>query len=48
VSLALQEAERWSGRRADCDVVEGEGVIVAVAPGTEIPWDDVIELGMVA
>ena len=38
----------WSGRRADCDVVEGEGVIVAVAPGTEIPWDDVVELGMVA
>jgi phosphoribosylformylglycinamidine (FGAM) synthase-like enzyme len=48
VSLALQEAERWSGRRADCDVVEGEGVIVAVAPGTEIPWDNVVELGMVA
>jgi phosphoribosylformylglycinamidine (FGAM) synthase-like enzyme len=48
VSLALQEAEAWSGRPADCDIVEGEGVIVAVAPGTEIPWDDVVELGMVA
>jgi hypothetical protein len=47
VALALQEAEAWSDRRADYEVVEGEGAIVAVAPGTEIPWDDVVELGMV-
>ena len=33
-------------RAPTCDVVDGEGVIVAVAPGTEIPWDDVVELGM--
>jgi len=32
----------------DYDVVEGEGVVVAVASGIEIPWDDVVELGMVA
>jgi phosphoribosylformylglycinamidine (FGAM) synthase-like enzyme len=48
VVLALREAEAWSGVRADCDVVEGEGVVVSVAPRTEIPWDDVVELGSVA
>ena len=48
VALALREAEDWSGRRAEFDVIEGEGVVVAVAPGTEIPWDDVVELGLVA
>jgi len=47
VTLALREAEAWSGLAADAEVVEGEGVIVAVAPGTEIPWDDVVELGTV-
>jgi phosphoribosylformylglycinamidine synthase len=48
VELALREAEAWSDRRADYEVVEAPGVVVAVAPGTEIPWDDVVELGMVA
>ena len=48
VALALREAEAWSGRRAEYDVVEGDGVVVAVTPGVEIPWDDVVELGTVA
>jgi phosphoribosylformylglycinamidine synthase len=48
VALALKEAAAWSGRGADVDVVEGEGVIVAVAAGTDVPWDDIVELGMVA
>jgi phosphoribosylformylglycinamidine synthase len=48
VELALREAEAWSDLRADVQPVEGEGVIVAVAPGTEIPWDDIVELGAVA
>jgi phosphoribosylformylglycinamidine (FGAM) synthase-like enzyme len=48
VALALREAAAWSGRDADAQVVEGEGVIVAVGPATEIPWDDVVELGTVA
>jgi phosphoribosylformylglycinamidine synthase subunit PurL len=47
VALALREAEAWSGRRAEYDVIEAAGVVVAVAPGTEIPWDDVAELGIV-
>ena len=47
VVLALREAEVWSGLPADTQAVEGEGVIVSVAPGTEIPWDDVVELGTV-
>ena len=47
VALALREAEAWSGRRAEYDVVEAAGVVVAVAPGTAIPWDDVVELGSV-
>jgi phosphoribosylformylglycinamidine synthase II len=48
VALALREAEAWSGVPARVQVVEGEGVIVAADPATEIPWDDVVELGMVA
>ena len=49
VSLALREAEAWSGLAADANVdgVEGEGVIVSITPGTEIPWDDIVELGTV-
>ena len=47
VALALSEAEAWSNRSADYETVEDKGVIVAVAPNTEIPWDDVVELGMV-
>jgi phosphoribosylformylglycinamidine synthase subunit PurL len=46
VELALREAAAWSGRKADVDVVEGEGVIVATT--AEVPWDDVVELGVVA
>ena len=45
VALALREAEAWSGVSADYDVVEAMGVVVATAPGVEIPWDDVVELG---
>jgi phosphoribosylformylglycinamidine synthase len=48
VALALREAEAWSGRAADVQVVEGDGVIVATDPATEIPWDDIVELGTVA
>jgi len=47
VARALHEAEAWSGKPADVCVVAGEGVIVAVDPATEIPWDDVVELGIV-
>jgi phosphoribosylformylglycinamidine synthase subunit PurL len=46
VALALAEAAAWSGRDADAEPVEAEGVIVAVAPGTEVPWDDIVELGV--
>jgi hypothetical protein len=48
VALALREAADWSGLPADADVVEGRGVVAAVPPGTDIPWDDVVELGQVA
>ena len=48
VALALREAADWSGLRADVEAVEARGVVAAVAPGTDIPWDDVIELGQVA
>ncbi len=47
VELALAEAAAWSGLPCDAETVEGDGVVVAVAPGTEIPWDDVAELGTV-
>jgi len=47
VALALREAAAWSGREADVDAAEAEGVIVAAAPGTDVPWDDVVELGAV-
>jgi phosphoribosylformylglycinamidine synthase subunit PurL len=47
VALALREAEAWSSLPADVEAVEGEGVVVAVSPGTDIPWDDVVELGTV-
>jgi phosphoribosylformylglycinamidine synthase len=45
VELALREAGAWSGREADVEVVEGEGVIVATSHA--VPWDDVVELGVV-
>jgi phosphoribosylformylglycinamidine synthase len=47
VALALREAAAWSRIDAETSVVEGEGAIVAVAPGTDVPWDDVVELGVV-
>jgi phosphoribosylformylglycinamidine synthase len=45
VALALREAAAWSGRGADADVVEAQGVIVATTE--DVPWDDVVELGAV-
>jgi len=50
VALALREAAAWSGAEVvpSRHDVEGEGVVVAVTPGTEIPWDDLVELGVVA
>jgi phosphoribosylformylglycinamidine synthase len=47
VALALREAAAWSGLEAETSVVESEGAIVAVAPGTDVPWDDLVELGAV-
>ena len=44
---ALREAAEWSGVAADLDVVESAGVIVAVAPGTDLDWLDIVELGTV-
>ena len=48
VALAVHEAEEWSGVRAEVDVVEAAGVVVGVAPGLDVPWDDIVELGAVA
>ncbi len=48
LALAIREAEDWSGARADVDLSEGSGVVVGVAPGVDVPWDDVVELGAVA
>jgi phosphoribosylformylglycinamidine synthase len=48
VALALREAAEWSGLAADTHAPDGEGVVVAFRPGTEIPWDDVVGLGTVA
>jgi phosphoribosylformylglycinamidine synthase len=45
VALALREAAAWSRREADVDVVEAEGVIVAT--DADVPWDDIVELGVV-
>jgi phosphoribosylformylglycinamidine (FGAM) synthase-like enzyme len=46
VTLALREAEAWSGLPAAADVVEAQGVIVATT--AHVPWDDVVELGEVS
>jgi phosphoribosylformylglycinamidine synthase subunit PurL len=47
---ALSEAAAWSGlppsQVTDC-YLEGQGVVVAVVPGTELDWPDVVELGTV-
>jgi phosphoribosylformylglycinamidine synthase len=49
LALALREATAWSRRDAELDAagVDGPGVVVAVAAGVEVPWDDVVELGRV-
>jgi hypothetical protein len=47
---ALSEAAAWSelppSQITDC-YLEGQGVVIAVAPGTELEWPDVVELGTV-
>jgi phosphoribosylformylglycinamidine synthase len=49
IDLALKEAAAWSG--ADLVLTQhkpsGEGVIVGAPAGTDVPWDDVVELGEV-
>jgi phosphoribosylformylglycinamidine synthase II len=45
VALALREAAAWSGREAEVDAVDAQGVIVATTH--DIPWDDIVELGSV-
>jgi phosphoribosylformylglycinamidine synthase len=45
VELALREAATWSGRDAEADVVDAQGVIVATTH--DVPWDDIVELGAV-
>jgi phosphoribosylformylglycinamidine (FGAM) synthase-like enzyme len=46
----LAEAAAWSqlppSQVTDCHL-EGQGVVVAVGPGTELDWPDVMELGRV-
>jgi phosphoribosylformylglycinamidine (FGAM) synthase-like enzyme len=47
---ALAEAAAWSELPFDLATScckEGQGVVVAVAPGTELDWPDVVELGTV-
>jgi phosphoribosylformylglycinamidine (FGAM) synthase-like enzyme len=50
IELALHEAAEWSGATLEPgrDEPEGPGVVVAVAPGTDVPWDDSAEIGLVA
>jgi phosphoribosylformylglycinamidine synthase II len=49
IDLTLREAAAWSGP----DLVptyhepDGVGVVVAVSPTVDVPWDDVVELGVV-
>ena len=48
LALALTEAAAWSGIDAPpCDLEEASGVIVALAPGEDIDWPEVVELGHV-
>ena len=49
LSLALNEATTWSGAELVLTQhkVEGPGVIVGTDPGVDVPWDDVVELGVV-
>jgi phosphoribosylformylglycinamidine (FGAM) synthase-like enzyme len=47
---ALSEAGAWSGLPFDLATPgckEGQGVVVAFAPGTDLDWPDVVELGEV-
>jgi phosphoribosylformylglycinamidine synthase len=50
IDLALREAAAWSGAELVLTQHKPDeaGVVVAVAPGTDVPWDDVVELGRVA
>jgi phosphoribosylformylglycinamidine synthase len=54
LELALREAAEGSGdvavqlQRTDDPHSSVQGVVVAVAPGTDVPWDDIVELGEVA
>jgi phosphoribosylformylglycinamidine synthase len=46
LGLALREAAAWSGVDApSTDAADGPGVIVALAPGVSLDWQDVTELG---
>ena len=50
VEKALSEAAAWSGLPFDLATLcckEGQGVVVAFAPGTELDWPDLVELGTV-
>jgi phosphoribosylformylglycinamidine synthase len=49
VDVALREAAWWSGNDfvASKHVEAGDGVVVAVTPAVDVPWDDVVELGEV-
>jgi phosphoribosylformylglycinamidine synthase len=49
IDLALEEAAAWSGAElvSSRHRPDEAGVIVAVAPGTDVPWDSVVELGVV-
>jgi phosphoribosylformylglycinamidine synthase len=50
LAVALDEAAAWSGLElvlTQHKLVEAPGVVVAVEPGTKVPWDDMVELGEV-
>jgi len=51
LTVALAEAAAWSRveplHATDCYLGGSAGVVVAVAPGTALAWDDVAELGIV-
>jgi phosphoribosylformylglycinamidine synthase subunit PurL len=51
LELALEEAATWSGveplQVTPCYLGGSAAVVVAVAAGTELAWDDVVELGVV-
>jgi len=51
LELAIDEAAMWSRTEPElvmlCHEVSAAGVVVAVGAGTDLPWDDVVELGVV-